>query len=158
MYSGRNTKIHAVVDALGNPIHVQLSSGDIHDSGITEDVLDHVELEPNGTAVLADKAYDSFEFREYIADRDADFRIPPKNNSVDPCCCDFVRHKEPHVAECFFNKLKENRRIATRFDKLAYRFLAFVHLGWDVFTSCLHGYTAGSKKETHPNHIRFQMC
>ena len=53
---GRNTKIHAVVDALGNPIHVQLSSGDIHDSGITEDVLDHVELEPNGTAVLADKA------------------------------------------------------------------------------------------------------
>ena len=56
MYSSRNTKIHAVVDALGNPIHVQLSSGDIHDSGITEDVLDHVELEPNGTAVLADKA------------------------------------------------------------------------------------------------------
>ncbi len=36
---GRNTKIRAVVDALGNPIHVQLSSGDIHDSIIAEDVL-----------------------------------------------------------------------------------------------------------------------
>ena len=48
MYSSRNTKIHAVVDALGNPIHVQLSSGDIHDSGITEDVLDHVELNQTG--------------------------------------------------------------------------------------------------------------
>lgn len=126
---GRNTKIHAVVDALGNPIHVQLSSGDVHDSAIAEDVMDHVELEPNETTVLADKAYGSFEFREYIADRDADFCIPPKSNTVDPWYCDFVRYKERHVVECFFNKLKENRRIATRFDKLAYRFLAFVHLG-----------------------------
>lgn len=50
-------------------------------------------------------------------------------NSVDPWYCDFVRYKERHVVECFFNKLKENRRIATRFDKLAHRFLAFVHLG-----------------------------
>ena len=41
---GRNTKIHAVVDALGNPIHVQLSSGDIHDSIIAEDVLNQVDL------------------------------------------------------------------------------------------------------------------
>ena len=126
---GRNTKIHAVVDALGNPIHVQLSSGDIHDSAIAEDVMDHIELEPKETTVLADKAYGTFEFREYIADRDADFCIPPKSNSVDPWYCDFVRYKERHVVECFFNKLKENRRIATRFDKLAYRFLAFVHLG-----------------------------
>ncbi len=54
---GRNTKIHAVVDALGNPIYVQLSSGDIHDSAIAEDVMDHVELKPNETTVLADKAY-----------------------------------------------------------------------------------------------------
>ena len=38
---GRNTKIHAVVDALGYPIHIQLSSGDIHDSIIAEDVLNH---------------------------------------------------------------------------------------------------------------------
>ena len=61
---GRNTKIHAVVDALGNPIHVQLSSGDIHDSIIAEDVLDHIDLKPNKTTVLADKAYGSFDFRE----------------------------------------------------------------------------------------------
>jgi transposase len=101
----------------------------IHDSAIAEDVMDHVELEPNETTVLADKAYGSFEFREYIANRDADFCIPPKSNSVDPWYCDFVRYKERHVVECFFNKLKENRRIATRFDKLAHRFLAFVHLG-----------------------------
>ena len=55
-HGGRNTKIHAVVDALGNPIYVQLFSGDIHDSIIVEDVLDHIDLKPNETTVLADKA------------------------------------------------------------------------------------------------------
>ena len=126
---GRNTKIHAVVDALGNPIHVQLSSGDIHDSIIAEDVLNQVDLKPNETTVLADKAYGSFALREYIAKRDTDFCIPPKSNSVDPWYCDWALYKERHLVECFFNKLKENRRIAPRFDKLASRFLAFVHLG-----------------------------
>ena len=124
---GRNTKIHAVVDALGNPIHVQLSSGDIHDENIAEDVLDHVDL--NDTIVQADKAYGSYRLREYIANRNADFCIPPKSNTVDPWFCDYFQYKERHLVECFFNKLKENRRIATRFDKLASRFLTFVHLG-----------------------------
>ena len=124
---GRNTKIHAMVDALGNPIHVQLSSGDITDENIADDVLDHVDL--NDTIVQADKAYGSYRLREYIANRNADFCIPPKSNTVDPWFCDYFQYKERHLVECFFNKLKENRRIATRFDKLASRFLTFVHLG-----------------------------
>ena len=124
---GRNTKIHAVVDALGNPIHVQLSSGNIHDAAIAEEVLDHVDL--NKTTVMADRAYGTYDLREYIANRNADFCISPKSNAVDPWYCDWVLYKERHLVECFFNKLKENRRIATRFDKLASRFLAFVHLG-----------------------------
>ena len=114
---GRNTKIHAVVDALGNPIYVRLSSGDIHDSAIAEDVLRHINL--NGTTVLADKAYGSYELREYIANHNADFCIPPKSNAIDPWFCDWFQYKERHLVECFFNKLKENRRIATRFDKTA---------------------------------------
>jgi transposase len=116
------------VDALGNPVHVQLSSGDIHDSIIAEDVLDQINLKPGETTVLADKAYGSFKLREYIANRDADFCIPPKSNTVDPWYCDWTQYKERHLVECFFNKLKENRRIATRFDKLALCIYSFIRL------------------------------
>ena len=105
---GRNSKIHAVVDALGNPIHVQLSSGNIHDSVIAKYVLEHIDLKPNETTVLADKAYGSYAFREYIANRDTDFCIPPKSNTVDPWYCDWFLYKERHLVECFFNKLFTN--------------------------------------------------
>lgn len=114
------------MDALGNPIHVQLSAGNIHDATAAEDVLRHVQIK--GSTVLADKAYGAFRLREYIADRDADFCIPPKSNESDPWYCDWQLYKERHLVENFFLKLKEFRRVATRYDKLAGRFLGFVHL------------------------------
>lgn len=77
---------------------------------------------------MADKAYGSWENREYIADHDADLCIPPKSNAVDSWYCDYAHYKERHLVECFFMKIKDNRRIAMRFEKLAKRFLAFVHL------------------------------
>lgn len=123
---GRSTKIHAIVDALGNPIYVQLSAGNIHDVTVAQEMLEHVHLD--GTTVLADKAYGKWELREYIADHNADFCIPPKSNESDPWYCDWWQYKERHLVEIFFLKLKEFRRIATRYDKLAQRFLAFVHL------------------------------
>ena len=124
---GRSTKIHAVVDALGNPIHVQLSAGNVHDVKVAQEMLEAVKLRP-GMAVLADKAYGKWELREYIANHDADFCIPPKSNESDPWYVDWWLYKERHLVETFFLKLKEFRRVATRYDKLADRFLAFVHL------------------------------
>ena len=52
---GRSTKIHAVMDALGNPIHVQLSAGNVHDVKVSQEMLEAVKLRP-GMAVLADKS------------------------------------------------------------------------------------------------------
>lgn len=103
-----------------------LTGGQVHDSVMMQSALN--ELDIKGSTVLADKAYGSWENREYIANRDADFCIPPKSNAVDPWYCDYVHYKERHVVECFFMKMKDYRRIAMRFEKLARRFLGFVHL------------------------------
>ena len=68
------------------------------------------------------------EFREFIANHDADFCIPPRKDNSDPWYVDWWLYKERHLVETFFLKLKEFLRVATRFDKLASRFLTFVHL------------------------------
>ena len=86
------------------------------------------KLNISGSTVLADKAYGSWENREYIADHDADFCIPPKSNAVDPWYCDYAHYRERHLVECFFTKIKNCRRIAMRFEKLTCRILAFLHL------------------------------
>jgi len=123
---GRTTKIHAVVDALGNPIHVQLSADNIEDCTAATDVLSHVPLAD--TIVMADKAYGSAAIKDFIRVQGGQYCIPPKSNTRNPWPCDWWQYKERHLVECFFQKLKCFRRIATRYDKLARRFLAFVHL------------------------------
>ena len=90
-------------------------------------MLETVNLR-SGMTVLADKAYGKWELREFIANHDADFCIPPKCNDPDPWYVDWYLYKERHLVETFFLKLKEFRRVATRYDKCAVRFLAFVHV------------------------------
>jgi transposase len=53
--------------------------------------------------------------------------IPPRANRTQQRDHDQHLYKERHLVECFINKLKWYRRIFTRFDKLARRYLAFVH-------------------------------
>jgi len=77
---------------------------------------------------MADKAYGTTKIREYIEEKDATYCIPPKANTVDPWECDYHQYKERHVVECFFNKLKQFRHIATRYDKLARNFFSFACL------------------------------
>ena len=98
------------------------------------------QLDISGSIVLADKAYGSWENREYIANHGADFCIPPKSDSVDPWYTDFYHYKERHLVECFFMKIKEHRRIATRFEKLACRFLAFIHLAAALLCFGFHNF------------------
>jgi len=115
-----------VVDALGNPIYVQLSAGNVNDCAVATEVLSHVPLE--GGVVMGDKAYGTSSIRGFIDERHAEYCIPPKANAKDPWPCDWWQYKERHLVECFFQKLKCFRRVATRYDKLARRFLAFIHL------------------------------
>lgn len=114
------------MDGLGNPLYFQLTSGNIHDSTVAVDILSHLDI--SGSTILADKAYGTNEILDYIQKQDADYVIPPKSNARNPWRCDWVLYKERHLVECFFLKLKQFRRVATRYDKLASSFLAFVYL------------------------------
>jgi len=77
---------------------------------------------------MGDKAYGTVEIREYIESQGATFCIPPKTNAVNPWDCDYSQYKERHVVECFFNLLKQFRRVATRYEKLSRNFLSFALL------------------------------
>jgi transposase len=123
---GRNTKIHALVDALGNPVKLLFSAGNINDCTVATDVLSLAEI--SGSIVMGDKAYGTKEIRDYITNSGAAYVIPPKENNPDPWECDWWQYKERHLVECFFNKLKHFRRVATRYDKLISRFKSFVYL------------------------------
>lgn len=81
-----------------------------------------------GSNILADRAYGSEEIRSYIVQQEADYTIPPKQNTKEPWPVDWWLYKERHLIECFFCKLKQFRRVATRYDKLATSFLTFVYL------------------------------
>ena len=115
-----------MVDALGNPVRLYLTPGNINDCTTAVEVLSSVTL--TGSVVMGDKAYGTDEIRNYIESQGASYCIPPKSNTVNPWGCDYHHYKERHVVECFFNQLKQFRRIATRYDKLSRNFLSFALL------------------------------
>jgi putative transposase len=118
------TKIHAVVDALGNPVALSLTPGQQSDLSQAEPLLEGVELE----AFLADKAYDANALIDKLEERGITPVIPPKANRIAPRKTDFALYRERNLVERFFLKLKGFRAIATRYDKLASTFLAAVQM------------------------------
>ncbi len=103
-----------------------LTGGQVHDAKVAIDLLSGVDI--SGSNILGDKAYGAKKIREYITEQNAVYTIPPREKFDTLWYCDFHIYKERHLVECFFNKLKAFRRVATRYDKLASSFLAFVHL------------------------------
>lgn len=123
---GLNTKIHAIVDGLGNPVEFLLSAGNDNDCIHAIELLEKADIA--GSNILGDKAYGSKEIRTYIQSQGACYTIPPQSNISDPWPVDWWLYKERHLVECFFQKIKWFRRVATRYDKLDASFLAFVYL------------------------------
>lgn len=103
-----------------------LTAGNVHDSVVAVELLSRVDISKSN--VLADKAYGTTEILDYIQHADGEYTIPSKSNTRIPWICDWHIYKERHVIECFFQKLKWFRRVATRYDKLDSVFLACVYL------------------------------
>jgi transposase len=122
---GLTTKIHAVVDANGNPFRLKLTEGQAHDGRSAQDMLDSVGP---GQILLADRAYDSDALREALATRRAKANIKPMPNRVNIPKFNKKLYRKRNLVERFFNKLKHFRAIATRFEKHDANYLALVKL------------------------------
>jgi len=120
-----STKIHAMVDALGNPTAVFLTPGQAHDLEGADALLPQMQAD----ALLADKAFDADErVIEPLLAAGKKLVIPPKSNRKVQRTFDRELYKARHLMENFFCKLKQYRAIATRYDKTARNFLAAIHL------------------------------
>ena len=124
-----STKIHATVDALGNPTGFLLTPGQACDL----DGSDVLLAEMPADTVIADKAYDADErVIRPLQQTGKSFVIPPRSNRKNPRPYDKELYKARHLIENFFARLKQYRAIATRYDKTARNFLAAIHLAASI--------------------------
>ena len=120
-----STKIHALVDALGNPVGFHLTGGEAHDLV----GADHLLAEMQAKTLIADKAFNADKrVIEPLTAAGKTVVIPSRSNRNAPRAFDRDLYKARHLIENFFAKLKQFRAIATRYDKTARNFLAAVHL------------------------------
>ena len=112
---GLTSKIHAVVDTNGLPVHLALTPGEAHDNRLCSVLLG--ALLPQ-TMLLADRGYDADWIRALASQQGAWANIPPKRNRKDPICFSPYLYRARNLIERFFNKIKQCRRVANRYDKL----------------------------------------
>jgi transposase len=122
---GLTTKIHALVDANGNPIALKLTEGQAHDGKSAVDMLESLGA---GQTLLADRAYDSDALRKSLAERGAWANVKPMPGRVNVPTFSSYLYRFRNLVECFFNKLKHFRAVATRFEKHDENYLALVKL------------------------------
>ncbi len=122
---GLTSKIHAVVDTNGLPARLALTAGQTHDNRLAGSLLSRLKT---GTMLLADRGYDADWIRALVTKRRAWANIPPRSNRNEPICFSPHLYRARNLVERFFNKIKQCRRVATRYDKLAANYLAFVQL------------------------------
>jgi putative transposase len=119
-----STKIHAASDALGLPIRLTGTPGQRHDVAFAHDLIEDAEA----GALLADKGYDANHLVEKMEKRGTQVVIPPKRGRKVQRAYDSDLYKERNHIERLFNKLKQFRRVATRYGKLLPNFIGFVKL------------------------------
>ena len=126
---GRTTKIHALTDRLCRPLAFLLTGGQVADCTAGALLLERL---PACRVLHADKGYDSDAIRGQIEARGAAPNIPPKANRRWKGCFSPVLYRARNAIERMFCRLKDFRRIATRYDRLAANFLAAVCLAATV--------------------------
>jgi transposase len=119
-----STKVHVAVDALGNPVRLIVTAGQVADVTQGEALISGLDAEH----VIADKGYDSNKLVAAIEAAGSEAVIPPRSNRKEPRAYDEHLYKERNLVERFLNKVKNCRRVATRYEKTARNHLAFWQL------------------------------
>ncbi len=128
---GFGTKAHLVVDAAGLPLHVHLTGGQVHEAKAFDQLAEDLEALMNVVRpmfVAGDKAYGSKKIREWLTTRDVTAVIPTKSNEKPNGEFSKEVYRRRNVIERCIGWLKEFRRVATRYEKLATRFLSMFKL------------------------------
>lgn len=118
------TKLHLAVTGDGHGVEGFLSAGNDHDIIHAEQLVKDIY----GCYILADRGYDSDAFRAFLVGQNCEPVIPGRKNRKLPIHYDKALYKQRGLIERIFGKIKENKRMAMRFEKSDTVFLAFIAL------------------------------
>jgi transposase len=137
---GWGSKIHLLTDGAGLPLAVEVSAGQAHESRYFEALLDAVRIaQPRGPArrrpkqVAGDRGYSFPRIRAWLRAHHIAAAIPERSDQVrqhhgPPCRLDIERYRQRNVVERCIGTLKEARRLAARYEKLAVHYLGVIKL------------------------------
>ena len=131
---GWTSKLHGAADASGRPRVLLLSAGNTNDIAMAQAL---VEAAGPARTLIADRGYDANHLRDLLAARGTAAVIPSTSSRRAPIPYDVEAYKARNLVERMWCRLKDWRRVATRYDKLARNFLATAHLA-AVFTYWLN--------------------
>ena len=127
---GWNTKLHVVSADDRVIVEMHLSGGECHDGPEGRASIKSLGTEFEGVPLLMDRAYESDETRGLAFATGHEPVVPPKKNRKFPWKYDKEKYKCRNIVERLFRRLKEFRRVCTRYDKTDTMFLAFIQFSF----------------------------
>ena len=120
---GLDSKLHTVCNTSGQSVAFHLTSGQVSDYKGASDMLDSL---PQARELLADRGYDADWFRKALSSKGITPCIPGRRSRKVPVAYDKELYKQRHKIEIMFGRLKDWRRIATRYDRCAHTFFSAI--------------------------------
>ncbi|WP_150122127.1 IS5 family transposase, partial [Sulfitobacter sp. HI0129] len=122
---GMNTKLHAICDSQGRPLNLFVTAGQVSDYVGARALVSRL---PRVDWLLGDRGYDADWFREALKDKGIRACIPGRKQRKKPVKYDKRRYKRRNRIEIMFGRLKDWRRVATRYDRCPKVFLSAIAL------------------------------
>ena len=145
-----NTKLHAVTDANGRPISFFMTAGQVSDYTGAAALLDSL---PKAQWMLADRGYDADWFRDALQEKGITPCIPGRKIRNKTVKYDKRRYKRRNRIEIMFGRLKDWRRVATRYDRCPTAFFSAIALASQIGTCALaHSRCRVGSPRTAPRH------